>query len=111
MDNIELVSLLFNFTTNAFCVAMLNGLLISDVLFTFPNPTLLAFIPFAILLSVMAPSINFEVTIALFAMVGISAVPLRSPASFIFPFVVASASTMEALFTLITPKLEIEAST
>ena len=67
------------------------GLLRSLVLFTLLKPTLLALIPVAILLSVIAasnnlalviaPSIILAVLIALFAIIGAVAVPLKSPTS------------------------------
>ena len=46
----------------------------------------------AIFASVMAPSFIFNVVTALLASRGRSAVPPKSPANFILPFVVASAS-------------------
>ena len=103
------VSLLVNFVFNAFWVRVLMGLLRSLVLFTLLKPTLLALIPVAILLSVIAasnnlalviaPSIILAVLIALFAIIGAVAVPLKSPASCIIPFVevLASGNTMALL--------------
>ena len=55
---------IFSFKANAFCVAVETGLLISEVLFTFPNPTLVALIPEAILESVTAASCSLVVVIA-----------------------------------------------
>ena len=90
---------------------MLNGLFMSAVLSTFPRPTLLGLIPLAIFELVTAPSINFVVEIVLLLIMGKSAVPVKSPASLIFPLVFASASTIDALLTFKTPKLAMEAST
>ena len=68
------------------------GLSISLVLSALPKPTLEALIPEATFTSVIAPVAIFELVIALFTIIGASAVPPKSPASFIFPFVVGSAS-------------------
>ena len=86
------ISDVFAFKSNAACVKVLMGLSKSLVLFAFPNPTFEALIPVAILIFVIAASEILLVLIAPVAIVGISDVPLKSPASFIFPFVVAFAS-------------------
>ena len=80
------------FKFSAACVNVLMGLSKSLVLLTFSNPTLEALIPVAILLFVIAASKILLVVIAPVATKGISDVPLKSPANFIFPLVVASAS-------------------
>ena len=67
--------------------------------------------PLAIFELVTAPSINFGVEIVLLLITGKSAVPVKSPDSLIFPLVLASASTMDALLRFKTPKLAMEAST
>ena len=87
------------FKSNTACCAVLTGLSKSLVLSTLPNPTLEALIPVAILAFVMAP-LTIE---------GASAVPVKSPASLIFPLVNASASTTVAL--LLPPPTEITLST
>ena len=85
-----------NFKSIAIWVAILTGFKASLVLFTFPNPTFVALMPVDTLASVIAPSFILLVVTALLDRVGASAVPVKSPANFIFPFVVASASTNEA---------------
>ena len=52
---------IFSFKANKFCVAVETGLFKSAVLFTFPNPTLLALIPEAIFESVTAASCSLAV--------------------------------------------------
>ena len=59
------------------------GLASSDVLSTFPKPTLEELIPEAILAFVMTP----------IAISGLAAVPVRSPASLIYPLIKAVASS------------------
>ena len=81
------------FKSIAACCAILIGLSTSLVLSTLPNPTFDALIPDAILLLVIAPSKILLFVIAFAEIVGKSDVPLKSPASFNFPFVVGSAST------------------
>ena len=76
------------------------GLLISLVLFTLPNPTLLGLIPNAILLSVTALSLILFSVITLLVITMESAVPLISPAIFRMPFVVEFASEI-VLFELL----------
>ena len=85
------------FKSNAACCAVLTGLSKSLVLSTLPNPTLEALIPVAIFASVMAPVAILTFVIAPLVMNGASAVPVKSPASCILPFVNASASTTVAL--------------
>ena len=80
------------FKLSAACVNVLMGLSKSLVLLTFSSPTFEALIPGAILLFVIAASEILLVVIAPSATVGKSDVPVKSPDSFIFPLVVASAS-------------------
>ena len=66
---------------NAVIMAVDTGLSASAVLLTFPKPTFEALIPVAIFESLIAPSNIFAVVIALAAMLGEVADPLRSPAN------------------------------
>ena len=81
------------------------GLSKSLVLSTLPNPTLEALIPIEILASVTALLPIFSVVIAPLATSGMAAVPLKSPANFMTPLLIASASAtlLFELFELLFP--------
>ena len=87
---------------------MLIGLSTSLVLSTFPKPTLEALIPVATLASVTALFASLTEEIAPFATIGIVAVPVKSPASFITPLIVESASEIFTLELLLPPPLAFE---
>ena len=100
-----------NLTSSAACVKMLIGLSKSFVLSTLPNPTLEALIPVEIFVSVTALLPIFSVVIAPVATTGMEAVPLKSPANFMTPLLIASASVIFVVELLFPPFATIAEST
>ena len=70
---------------------------------TLPNPTLEALIPVDILASVTALFASLFVVITPLPIIGTAAVPLKSPANFKIPFLLASASATLKLELLEPP--------
>ena len=96
------MSAVFAFKSNAVCVAVLIGLFASLVLSTLPKPTIVLVIPLTVPVKVgeaiFAFNARLAVTSEVFAFdvkpgtVGKAAVPPKSPANCILPFVVIVAS-------------------
>ena len=85
----KLTEVFVAFKSSAVWMAVLIGLARSDVLSTFPKPTLVALIPEAIFAFVITPT----------AISGLAAVPVKSPDSLIFPLIKEVASTVLAAST------------